>query len=63
MRAMSDLCEGMWGIVQQGISHLEFDLADYARRHRERAGAVLADATLDKWVRLVQAETRHDDGA
>jgi thiamine kinase-like enzyme len=63
MRAMSDLREGMWGIVQQGISHLEFDFADYARRHLERAGAVLAEATLDEWVRLVQAETRHDDGA
>jgi thiamine kinase-like enzyme len=36
MRFMSDFREAMWGVVQQGISELDFDFADYARRHFER---------------------------
>jgi hypothetical protein len=26
----------MWGVVQQGISKLDFDFADYTRRHFAR---------------------------
>ena len=37
MRFMSDFREAMWGVVQQGISKLDFDYADYANRHFERA--------------------------
>jgi thiamine kinase-like enzyme len=37
MRFMSDFREAMWGVVQQGISDLDFDFADYARRHFDRA--------------------------
>ena len=37
MRFMSDFREAMWGVVQQGISELDFDFEDYARRHFERA--------------------------
>ena len=36
MRFMSDFREAMWGVVQQGISELDFDFADYARQHFER---------------------------
>jgi thiamine kinase-like enzyme len=36
MRFMSDFREAMWGVVQQGISDLDFDFEDYARRHFER---------------------------
>ncbi len=36
MRFMSDFREAMWGVLQQGISELEFDFADYAARHFER---------------------------
>jgi thiamine kinase-like enzyme len=36
MRFMSDLREATWGVVQQGISELDFDFADYARHHFER---------------------------
>src|SRR5438132_4678867 len=36
MRFMSDFREAMWGVVQQAISELDFDFADYARRHFER---------------------------
>jgi thiamine kinase-like enzyme len=36
MRFMSDFREAMWGVLQQGISELDFDFADYANRHFER---------------------------
>ena len=36
MRFMSDFREAMWGVVQQGISELDFDYAGYARRHLDR---------------------------
>ena len=37
MRFMSDFREAMWGVLQQGISRLDFDYEDYASRHFERA--------------------------
>jgi thiamine kinase-like enzyme len=36
MRFMSDFREAMWGVVQQGISTLEFDFRAYAARHFDR---------------------------
>ena len=36
MRFMSDFREAMWGVVQQAISELDFDFAEYAQRHFER---------------------------
>jgi thiamine kinase-like enzyme len=36
MRFMSDFREAMWGVVQQGISELDFDFVDYADQHFER---------------------------
>jgi thiamine kinase-like enzyme len=36
MRFMSDFREAMWGVVQQGLSELDFDFAAYARDHFER---------------------------
>jgi thiamine kinase-like enzyme len=55
MKVMSDFREAMWGVVQQGISTLDFDYVSYADRHLDRlltnAGRAslvrqLADATL-----------------
>jgi thiamine kinase-like enzyme len=43
MRFMSDFREAMWGVVQQGISELDFDFGDYARRHFERLGHTAGD--------------------
>ena len=43
MRFMSDFREAMWGVVQQGISELDFDFADYAQRHFERLERTAAD--------------------
>jgi thiamine kinase-like enzyme len=36
MRFMSDFREAAWGVVQQGISELDFDFAAYTQRHFER---------------------------
>ena len=36
MRFMSDFREAMWGVVQQGISELDFDFRAYADEHFER---------------------------
>ncbi len=40
---MSDFREAMWGVVQQGASDIEFDFADYTRKHFGRL-AETADA-------------------
>jgi thiamine kinase-like enzyme len=36
MRFMSDFREAMWGVVQQGISELDFDFVGYAEQHFQR---------------------------
>ena len=43
MRFMSDFREAMWGVVQQGISALEFDFAAYAAEHFARLERTAAD--------------------
>ena len=50
MRIMSDFREGMWGVVQAGISSLDFDFADYAEEHLTRVAAGLADARVPTWL-------------
>jgi thiamine kinase-like enzyme len=42
MRFMSDFREAMWGVVQQGISALDFDFAAYADEHFERLARTAA---------------------
>ena len=39
MRFMSDFREAMWGVLQQGVSDLDFDFEGYAREHFARAAA------------------------
>src|SRR5207247_2643052 len=43
MRFMSDFREAMWGVVQQGISELDFDFREYAERHFERLERTATD--------------------
>ena len=50
MRIMSDFREGMWGVVQQAISALEFDFAAYADEHLTRVAAALADPRFPTWL-------------
>ena len=50
MRIMSDLREAMWGVVQQGISTLEFDYVAYATQHFDR---LLANASRPAYRALL----------
>jgi thiamine kinase-like enzyme len=43
MRFMSDFREAMWGVVQQGISELDFDFVAYATEHFERLRKTAAE--------------------
>ncbi|HET7182616.1 MAG TPA: phosphotransferase [Candidatus Limnocylindrales bacterium] len=36
MRVLSDFREGMWGVLQQGLSTLDFDFRGYAAEHFDR---------------------------
>jgi thiamine kinase-like enzyme len=43
MRFMSDFREAMWGVVQQGISTLDFDFRSYADQHFQRLERTAAE--------------------
>jgi thiamine kinase-like enzyme len=43
MRFMSDFREAMWGVLQSGISELDFDFAGYAAKHFARMRATAAE--------------------
>ncbi len=51
MCAMSDYREAMWGVVQQGISDLDFDFAGYAGRHFDRLLASAGRPEFNDWLR------------
>jgi thiamine kinase-like enzyme len=50
MRAMSDFREAMWGVVQQGLSTLDFDYVDYADRHFIRSLEAADGRRLESWL-------------
>ncbi len=50
MQVMSDFREAMWGVVQQGISTLDFDYVDYADRHFARCLATASDERFGTWL-------------
>jgi thiamine kinase-like enzyme len=47
---MSDFREAMWGVVQQVVSDLDFDFADYADRHFDRLSETMADNRFRQWL-------------
>jgi thiamine kinase-like enzyme len=51
MRFMSDFREAMWGVVQQGISALDFDFAAYAAEHFERLWRTGAEPRFQRALR------------
>jgi len=51
MRFMSDFREAMWGVVQQAISELDFDFAEYADRHFERLARTAEDPRFREALR------------
>ena len=56
MQVMSDLREAMWGVVQQGLSTIAFDYADYAQRHFDR---LLGNATHPAFERALMAASEN----
>jgi len=40
----------MWGVVQQGLSTLDFDYVDYAGRHFARCLESAGDAGFTGWL-------------
>jgi thiamine kinase-like enzyme len=49
-RFMSNFREGMWGVVQAGVSELDFDFRSYARRHFDRLRQTLSDPRFQDWI-------------
>ena len=51
MRFMSDFREAMWGVLQSGISELDFDFQGYAARHFARMEGTAADPEFQRSLR------------
>ena len=49
-RFMSDFREAMWGVVQTGVSELDFDFRDYTRKHFERLTQTRRDSRFEDWI-------------
>jgi thiamine kinase-like enzyme len=52
MRFMSDFREAMWGVLQSGISELDFDFTGYATKHFDRMDRTAADRKFAGYLRL-----------
>jgi thiamine kinase-like enzyme len=50
MKVMSDFREAMWGLVQIGISKLDFDFRDYGNLHFNRMTKSLSNPLWGEWL-------------
>jgi len=50
MRFMSDFREGMWGVLQSGISELDFDFTGYAAKHFDRMERTASDSAFERYL-------------
>jgi thiamine kinase-like enzyme len=55
MRLMSDFREAMWGVLQSGISTLDFDFRKYADKHFSRLLLAAADPDFEHYLRQASA--------
>lgn len=53
MRFMSDFREAMWGVLQSGISDLDFDFRGYAAKHFARLEATGSDPAFEEYLSAV----------
>ena len=53
MRFMSDFREAMWGVLQSGISDLDFDFSGYAHQHFARLDAMAAEPDFNRYFALL----------
>jgi thiamine kinase-like enzyme len=51
MRVTSDMREAMWGLLQTGVSRLDFDFRGYAERHFQRAEEGIGDPQWQTWLK------------
>jgi thiamine kinase-like enzyme len=49
-RFMSDFREAMWGVVQAGVSELDFDFREYAQKHFDRLEQARTDPRFAGWI-------------
>jgi thiamine kinase-like enzyme len=54
MQAMSDFREAMWGVLQQGISELDFDFRGYAEQFFGKLTARVSDARYGNWISTIR---------
>jgi hypothetical protein len=52
MRFMSDFREAMWGVLQSGISELDFDFNGYAAKHFDRMERTAADREFAAYLTI-----------
>jgi thiamine kinase-like enzyme len=55
MRFMSDFREAMWGVLQSGISELDFDFNGYAAKHFDRMERTAEDQKFDGYLETAGA--------
>ena len=53
MKIMSDLRESMWGMVQLGVSKLDFDYAGYAEKYFDRFESSVSGRDFQEWLSQV----------
>ncbi|MCJ7534764.1 MAG: choline kinase family protein [Anaerolineales bacterium] len=56
MRIISDYRESMWGLVQMGISELDFDFRQYADKHFDRLTRNLEDPNWGEWLAIIASK-------
>jgi thiamine kinase-like enzyme len=47
---MSDFREAMWGVVQVGVSELDYDFKAYAQKHFDRLEKARQDPSFESWI-------------
>jgi thiamine kinase-like enzyme len=54
MKIMSDYREAMWGLVQIGISSIDFDFREYADKHFDRLMQNIQNPNWEQWLQEVR---------
>jgi len=58
MRFMSDFREAMWGVLQSGISELDFDFKSYASKHFDRLERTAGEPEFVGYLEVAGSEIR-----
>ena len=58
MKVMSEFREGMWGVVQQGISSLETNFVEYTRNRLDSATRLIDSNEYESWIVAASSNPR-----